>query len=101
MIRHARSAPAMPVSALAITVVQTSFGALLVTPVGRTALMQAGVFAAAGAAITLAAITVRAEEEHGVTLRADANPQSENDFARGRHAVRRRALDNDGPGVSV
>ena len=97
MIRHARldlPAPA-PVIALAVAMIEPSFGALLVAAVGAPSLADPGMFAAWSAAVALPAIAVRADEEHGVTLAAEANSLPEYRFAMNcRHASSRAGLDN-------
>ena len=97
MIRHARMdlPAAAPVIALTVAMVKPSFGALLVTAVGAPSLAGSGMLTARGAAIALSAITVRADEEHCVTLATEANSLPEYRFAMNcRHASSQAALDN-------
>jgi hypothetical protein len=97
LIRHVGlllTTPA-PVFPLAITMIEPSFGALLVAPVGGPALLAASLFAAGDAAVAVSAITVRAEEENRAALWSQANPLPKNRFAmHHRHASSRRGLDN-------
>jgi hypothetical protein len=40
LIRHAAHAPAAPIDTLAVVMIQTSLGALLMTPIGRPMLAE-------------------------------------------------------------
>ena len=62
-----------------VTVIQPSFQAVLVPPIGTPPL--AGLLAALRAAIAVPTITVRADEENRVTLWAQANALPQNYFA--------------------
>jgi hypothetical protein len=94
MIRHASLHPAAEaVPPLAITVVQSPFGALLVTAIGAATLEEPGGPAAIETAIALSAITAGAQEELGDAFAVAANPPSEA-IVRRRHAHRQAALDN-------
>jgi hypothetical protein len=73
--------------------VQPCFGALLVTAIGTAPLLEPGLAAASGAAITLAAITVPTNPEHGAASAAAADPLMENRFVN-RHARQSAGLDN-------
>jgi len=79
LIRHAGLAEA--VLALTVAVIETAFGALLMSPVGAPPLLQASLFAAGGATIAMSPVTVGADEEHGVTLLAETDSLQENCFA--------------------
>jgi hypothetical protein len=72
---------------LPITVILPAFGTLLVAAVGTPSLLESGGGAAARTAITLSAITVFTDPEHGATPFAAANPLTQNHFAVNRHAV--------------
>ena len=48
--------------------IESSFRALLVAPIGAPPLLAAGLLAALGAAIAMSAIAVRADEENRVAL---------------------------------
>jgi len=63
LIRHARF-QASAILPLAVAVIVTSLGTLLMAAVGLAALEAAGFFTAMGTAITLAAVTMAAEIEH-------------------------------------
>jgi hypothetical protein len=77
---------ALAVLPLTVAMIEPSFRTLLVPAVGGPSLMLAGLRAAGEAAITLSAITVRAEEKYGVTFAAQTNPEPKNRFALHRHA---------------
>jgi hypothetical protein len=97
LIRHAqwRLPAAAPVIALTITMIEPPLGALLVAAVGAPSLAGSGMLTAWGAAVALSAIAVRADEEHCVTLAAEANPLPEYRFAVScRHASSQAGLDN-------
>jgi hypothetical protein len=89
LIRHVwlRLTQAAPVRPLAIAMIEPSFGAPLVTPVGGPSLLPAGLFAARHTAVAVSAITVRADEENRVAPLTKAKPLPQNRFAVGhRHA---------------
>jgi hypothetical protein len=97
LIRHARWRwpAAAPVITLPITMIEPSFGALLVARVGAPSLVEAGTLTAWSAAVALSAIAVRADEEHCVTLATEANSLPEYRFAMNcRHASSPAGLDN-------
>jgi hypothetical protein len=92
LIRHA---PSLAVLALPVAMIEPSFRARLVPPIGASPLTPACKLAALGTAITMPAITMRADEEGRVTLltRADSLPQ--NCFVVNfRHASSQAGLDN-------
>jgi hypothetical protein len=74
--------------------VEAPFQTLLVAAVGAAPLLASGLGAAGGAAITLSAVTVPTDPEHGVALAAVANPLTENNLAMTRHPRRQVGLDN-------
>jgi len=80
--------------------IEPSLRTLLVTAIGGAPLMEPGFGAAGGATIALSAITVRTEKKHRVTLSAQANPQPENHFARGRHTSPQAGLDTSNGSVA-
>jgi hypothetical protein len=97
LIRHAwlHLTQAAPVRPLAIAMIEPSFGAPLVAPVGGPSLLPAGLFAARDAAVAVSAITVRADEENRVAPLTKANfcRRTASPWATAmRH--RRRGLDN-------
>jgi len=94
LIRHANQAgrPAFAVLALPIAMIQPAFEAALMPPVRCTVLMDPCLTTAGRAAVTLATITVGADEEQGRTSMAQTKPRAENRFAMNRHACRRRSL---------
>ena len=75
---------------LPIPVILPAFGTLLVAAVGAPSLLESGGGAAGGTAITLSAITVFTDPEHGMASIAEANPLTQNNFAMNRHARRGR-----------
>jgi hypothetical protein len=95
LIRHARTAgPALPILPLPVAMIEPSFRAALVTAVGAASLLDPGLSAASGTAITVSAITVLADPEHRVASNAAANPLPKNHFAMSRHPCMRVGLDN-------
>jgi hypothetical protein len=88
LIRHACLAAAA-VLLLPVAMILPAFGTLLMPAVGVPSLLEAGGVAALGTAITLSAITVFTDPEHGVTPLAATNPLTQNHFAVNRHAHRR------------
>ena len=94
MIRHALLRMARPVFPLAIPVIESAFGTLLMTTIGTAALMQTGLAAAKQTAIALPTVAVRAEEECRATFTALTSPQSQNHFAVNRHPPSPAGLDN-------
>ncbi len=66
MIRHARVrlTQTAPVRLLAITMIEPSFMALLVAPVGGPSLPAARLVTALGAAVAVSSIAVRADEKN-------------------------------------
>ncbi len=92
-IRHAGFQTAT-ILALAVAMFGASVGILLVATVRLAALLAEGFLAAAGTAITLAAITVTTEIEHRATGREVANALAENRGTSRRHRFREDAVDN-------
>jgi hypothetical protein len=75
--------------------IEPSFRALLVAPVGTPPLMPTGEFTARRAAITMSAIAVRADEKRRLTLWPKAKPLPQNCFLVNlRHASSQAGLDN-------
>ena len=66
---------------LAIAMIEPSFGTPLVAPVGVPSLLAAGLFAAWGTAVAMAAVTVRAVEENRLAALTKAKPLPQNRFA--------------------
>ena len=97
LIRHAQWGlpSAASVIALTIAMIEPSLRAPLVAAVGAPSLAEAGTLTAWGAAVALSAIAVCTDEEHRVTLVAQANPLPEYCFAMNRrHASSQAGLDN-------
>jgi hypothetical protein len=86
---------AAPIIALTVAMIEPSFGTPLMAVIGAPPLAGAGTLAAWSAAVALSAITVRADEEYGVTLVTEANSLPEYRFAMNcRHASSQAGLDN-------
>ena len=86
---------AASVRPLAIAMIEPSFGTPLVAPVGGSPLLAAGLFAALGTAVAMAAVTVRADEENRLAALTKAKPLPQNRFAvNHRHASSQAGLDN-------
>jgi len=80
---------------LAVAMVELPFGALLVSSVGASPLLAAGLLAAFFVAVAMSAIAVRADEENRVAALTKANPLPQNRFAMNhRHASSQAGLDN-------
>ena len=95
LIRHVGLplAEAAPVRPLAIAMIEPSFRALLVAPVGGPPLSAAGLLAALGTAVAVATIAVRADEENRVAPLTEAKPLPQNRFAvNHRHASSKAGL---------
>ena len=83
------------VISLTITMIELSFGALLVASIGAPPLLAAGLLAALVATVAVSAITVRADEENRVAALTEASPLPQNRFAMNhRHASSHAGLDN-------
>jgi len=97
LIRHGRwsLAQAASVRVLAIAMIELPFGALLVASVGAPPLLPTGLLTALVAAVAVAAVAVRADEENRVAALSKANPLPQNRFAMNhRHASSQAGLDN-------
>jgi hypothetical protein len=103
MIRHRSRSGLLtePVFPLPVAMIQPAFLAALMPPIRASPLADAGLPTAVLAAIAMAAITVRADEEQGAAVRLATGPQQENAFAvnRSRHCSL-AVLDNGGLVVS-
>ena len=76
-----RLTQAAPIRLLAITMIEPSFRAPLVAPVGGPPLPAASLVAALGAAVAVSAIAVRADEENRLAALSKAKPLPQNRFA--------------------
>jgi hypothetical protein len=84
MIRHSGlNAAAVP--SLAIAMIEPSFGALLVPPIGTAALVEPRTLPTDQTTVALAAITAGAQKEFGAAFAVPANAPSEG-IVRRRHA---------------
>jgi hypothetical protein len=92
-IRHA-GALALPVLALAVAMIRTPFGGLLMAAVGLAALPAKGFLTATGIAITLAPVTTAAEIKHRPAGRKVTYTLTKDGRAGNRHRFRGGALDN-------
>jgi len=84
----------MTVSALAVAMIELSFGASLVPVVGAAALPAPGFNATGFAAVTLPAIAVPADPENCVASDSRANPLPKDHLAMKIHVRPRTGLDN-------
>jgi hypothetical protein len=94
LIRHAARELAATIGTLAITMIQPSLGALLMTPVRGAMLPAPGLAAALRAAIALAAIAAGANPEQISTVNVAAKPKPENNFPMNRHPRAQTPFDN-------
>jgi hypothetical protein len=86
---------AAPVRPLAITMIEPSFRAPLVAPVGGPSLPAARLVAALGAAVAVSSIALRADVENRLAALTKAKPLPQNRFAvNHRHASSQAELDN-------
>jgi len=93
LIRHATLGAAQAPAAHAIPVVQFSFGALLVTAIGRPMLLAAPEQPARLGAVALPAIARATNGKGGAAIGTAANSNSENDLRARPHGRREAALD--------
>ena len=93
VIRHA-GALALAVVALAVAMILTPPGSLLVTAISFPALAAARFFTATGAAITLATITMAAEIKHRAAGKKGTHALAKDRGTRNRHRFREGILDN-------
>ena len=64
LIRHAGSDPTSAILSLAVPVIESSFGALLVATVGEAPLLPISLLAAQRAAVALSPVAVAADPKH-------------------------------------
>jgi hypothetical protein len=81
LIRHGRNCVTLAVSALPVSVIEPAFETPLVPAIGISALLATSFPAAGGAAVALAAITMRTDKEHRLASLAPANSLPENYFS--------------------
>lgn len=93
-IRHASPTTALPIVALAIAVVRTSFRRLLVAAVGQASLLSANLPSTQRAAVVLPPIAVAADPEDLATLVGTAKSLTEDNFGADRHPRPKVGLDN-------
>ena len=93
LIRHA-DALALAILALAVAMILTSPGGVLMAAIGFPALETAGSFTTSGAAVLLAPITVRAEVKHRPTGRKATHTLTKDCGTSDRHRFGEGALDN-------
>ena len=94
LIRHAASKPPAAIRTLPVAMIQTAFGALLMTPIGSSMLPTSRYHAALRAAVSLPAIAAGANQEHRPAFRIAAKPLPENNFPVNRHPLLQAAFDN-------
>ena len=92
LIRHARATPA--VFALAVAMIETPFGASLMTTVGAAPLSAPCLSPARLTAIALSSVAVPADPEHRLASRADAYPLTKHNLAMKIHRAPQAGLDN-------
>jgi hypothetical protein len=93
LIRHAGALP-LAIFALAVAMIRTPFGGLLMAAVSLAALQTAGSFPATGAAVTLPTITVRTEIKHRAARRKLTHALAKDSGTSHPHRFREGALDN-------
>ena len=93
LIRHA-GALTLSVLALAVAMILTPPGGLLMATIGLAALQPAGLFTTSRAAVLLTPITVRAEIEHRPAGRKATHPLTKDCATSHRHRFGKGALDN-------
>jgi hypothetical protein len=84
----------LAILSLAVAVIVTSVGTLLMAAVGLAKLEAAGFFTATGTAITLAAVTMAAEIEHCAAGRKMTHALAKNSGTSNRHRLRKGSLDS-------
>ncbi len=82
------------IGTLTVPLIQSAFGAVAMTTVGRSALLPSGFTAASVTAILLAPITMAAEPEHRAAFRPPAKPLTEKIFSCVSHAHPKARLDS-------
>jgi hypothetical protein len=94
--------PAKPILALPVAMIEPALYTALMPPVGATPLMKTGLLAALRTAITMAAVTVRADEEDRVTVLPAACALQQLRFIMGRQRRHRRraGVDNSSTAMS-
>jgi hypothetical protein len=97
LIRHAKLCAAFSIVPLAIAMIGSSFGALLVPTVGAASLFPTGLLPTHRATVVLAPVTVAADPEDAATAARTTNSLTENNFGRGRHSRAKARLDNGHP----
>ena len=85
LIRHAARETTATIGALTVAMIQSPFGALLMTTIGGPMLLAPCLTAALSAAVTLTAITASANPEHRLAIGVAAKPLPENNFRMNRH----------------
>ena len=91
---HAAQQLPASIGPLAVTMIQLALGALLMSPVGRAALLAAHMAAARARAVLLPAVAARANPKHRPAIRVAAKPLPENNFSVNRHPRLQAAFDN-------
>jgi len=99
MIRHAGRGAALPISALAVTMIETPFLRALMPKIGRTALNPTGRLAAGVAAIGLPSIAMRTDEEDKAAIRRAARALPKRGVTVNGHIQSRRRMDRGVPKV--
>lgn len=95
MIRHAflREQMAPAIGLLTVSMIESSFGTLLMAPIRQAPLLAIGLVSAGRTAVTLPSVAVAADPEQSAA--GEANTLTQNDFAVGRrHLASQAGLDN-------
>ena len=93
MIRHGFARMPAPVLPLTVTMILSRFRAVPVTAIGYAVAMQAALFAAERAAITLTTIASGTDKEFGLAFTTPTNPSPKTDLAVRRHTTPVAGLD--------
>jgi len=94
LIRHAGRRTALPVRTLTVPMIEPALRTLLVAPIGGAMLPASSFRSASRAAITLSAVTLRANPEQRLASVPATNSRPDNDFSLNRHPPTLAAFDN-------
>jgi hypothetical protein len=97
LIRHANLCAAFSIVPLAIAMIVSSCGALLVPTVGAASLFPTGLLPTHRATVVLAPVTAAADPEDVATAASTTNSLTENNFGSARHSRAKARLDNGNP----
>ena len=94
LIRHAALELPATIGVLTVAMIQPTFDALLMTLIGCAMLLETRLTSTLRTAVTLAAITARADPEHRPAAGVAAKPLPENNFLMNHHPNMQAAFDN-------